>query len=186
MSNQNMFSRKIKDLARTDIEYTEDFFRRAFGEESATTTTLRQSAKSGHRDISHQLQEGDDIDESWLTEAVNFDGQLAVDVFQTEKEIVIVSAVAGVRSEDLDVSMNGDMLTIRGVRRNKLDEVSNDDYFMRECFWGGFSRSIILPADIVHDSIKASLENGVLTIRLPKSDKPRNGKIRVVAIGADY
>lgn len=183
MSNTNQFSKKFKELSslQAEIEYTEDFFKKAFGE--GDVSVLKQSAEQGHRDISHQFNDTD-IDENWLEVhgSANFDGQLAIDVFQNDKEIVITSAVAGVRAEDIDIDMNGDMITIRGKREHKFGDIAQDDYFIRECFWGSFSRSIILPADIQHDNIRASLENGVLTVRLPKSTSPKNGKIQVEEI----
>jgi HSP20 family protein len=101
----------------------------------------------------------------WMAE--EFTGQLSVDVYQTEQELVIVSAIAGVRSEDLDIQVTNDMVTIKGIRR--LDErVPEENYFTRECYWGRFSRSIILPVDVRNDQVAASIKNGVLVIRLPK------------------
>lgn len=184
MSNTHTFSKKIRELTQSDIEYTEDFFRQTFGTVSSADddgmAALQHSAKSGHRDISHHFGINDaDIDETWLTETETTDGQLAVDVFETDTEIVIMSTVAGVRKEDLDIDMNGDMITIRGTRRHRYQNISEENYFIKECFWGSFSRSIILPADIQHDRVSALLENGVLIVRLPKSTKPRNGKIPV-------
>lgn len=186
MPKSNIFTNKIKELSLEEIEYTEDFFKQAFGETESTTTSLtdlEHTAKQGHRDISYQFND-QDIDENWLNQAESFEGQLAVDVFQTENDIYITSTVAGVRSQDLDIDMNGDMITIKGIRRQKIENIADDDYFIRECYWGGFSRSIILPADIQHDRVEASLENGVLTIRLPKSTRARNAKIDVLDIAS--
>ncbi|MFA5069663.1 MAG: Hsp20/alpha crystallin family protein [Patescibacteria group bacterium] len=112
----------------------------------------------------------------WLDE--NFDGQLAVDVYQTDKDIIVKSTIAGVRVEDLDISLHNDMLTIRGMRQ-KDEEVEADDYFYQECYWGGFSRSIILPVEVKEQEIAASLKNGVLTIILPKSEK---SKLKIVKV----
>ncbi|HPC37284.1 MAG TPA: Hsp20/alpha crystallin family protein [Candidatus Paceibacterota bacterium] len=108
------------------------------------------------------------------------EGQLMVDVYQTPTEIVIKSTVAGVNSEDIDISIVNDMITIKG--RRILDEnIKNEDYFFQECYWGSFSRSIILPMEIDSDRISATLKNGILTIRLPKIDKNRVKKIRIKA-----
>ncbi len=99
-----------------------------------------------------------------------YEGQLAVDVLQDHNNnIVIISTVAGVNSEDLDVAITNDMVTIRGRRRPPF-EVADDQFFFQECYWGGFSRSIILPTDVKSDQSKATLKNGVLTITLPKAD----------------
>ena len=112
-------------------------------------------------------------DDNWLEE--DYSGQLSVDVYQTEHDIVVKSTIAGVRPEDIDISINGDMLTIKGLRK-KDHEVLEDDYFFKECYWGGFSRSIILPVDVKADKIAATLKNGVLTVVLPKAEK-KNVKV---------
>jgi HSP20 family protein len=106
------------------------------------------------------------------------DGQLTIDVYQTENEIVIKSTIAGVKPEDLDVSINNDMVTIRGERKNE-EVVSNENYYYQECYWGSFSRSVVLPVDILAEKSEASLRNGILTIRLPKADTTKIKKLQV-------
>lgn len=106
------------------------------------------------------------------------EGQLTIDVYQTDMEIVIKSTIAGVKPEDLDVSINNDMVTIKGERKN--DEiVSGENYYYQECYWGYFSRSVVLPVDIIADKAEASLKNGILTIRLPKADTTKIKRIQV-------
>lgn len=112
----------------------------------------------------------------WLDE--NFDGQLAVDVYQTDKDIIVKSTIAGVRVEDLDISLHNDLLTIKGLRQ-KEEEIEAEDYFYQECYWGGFSRSIILPVEVKDQEISASLKNGILTIVLPKAEK---SKLKIVKV----
>ncbi|MFA6272268.1 MAG: Hsp20/alpha crystallin family protein [Patescibacteria group bacterium] len=112
----------------------------------------------------------------WLEE--NYDGQLSVDVYQTEDSIVIKSTIAGVKSEDIDISINNDMVTIRGLRQ-KQEEVAKEDYFYQECYWGGFSRSIILPVEVKEDKVDAVLENGILTVILPRAIKTKSTSIKV-------
>ena len=107
------------------------------------------------------------------------EGQLALDVYQTPDEIVIKSTIAGVSSDDLDISIANDMVTIKGERKNN-EEVSAEDYYYQECYWGKFSRSVILPIDIDPDKSKAILKNGILTIRLPKVEKTKTKKIKIV------
>src|SRR3990167_11362788 len=97
-------------------------------------------------------------DEKWLDEDYE-EGQLSVDVYQTKDAIVIKSTIAGVKPEDIDISINNDMVTIRG-KREFDDSVQEDDYFYQECYWGGFSRSIILPVEIQPDKVQANLKNG--------------------------
>ena len=111
----------------------------------------------------------------WLLES---GGQLTLDIYQTESDIVIKSTIAGVKPEDLDVTITNDMLTIKGVRFRD-EEVKAEDYYYQECYWGPFSRSVILPADVDADRIKASLTNGILTVRLPKSEKIKTKKISI-------
>lgn len=106
------------------------------------------------------------------------EGQLTIDVYQTENEIVIKSTIAGVKPEDLDVSINNDMLTIKGERKND-EVVSAENYYYQECYWGHFSRSVVLPVDVISDKIEASLKNGILTIKLPKADVTKIKKIQV-------
>ncbi len=106
------------------------------------------------------------------------EGQLTVDVYQTDEYIVIQSAIAGAKPEDVDISVTNDMVTIRG-RRMPADDISSSDYFHQELYWGPFSRSIILPIEVDSDRSKASIKNGVLTILLPRMDKAKTKKIKI-------
>lgn len=106
---------------------------------------------------------------SWLDyENDETEGQLAIDVFQTDKKIIIKSTIAGVVPENLKISLHNDLLTIKGKRTIK-ENVAETDYLYRECYWGPFSRSIILPNEVDNKRVEADLENGVLTITLYKS-----------------
>jgi len=107
------------------------------------------------------------------------EGQLAVDVAQTDKAIIITSTVAGVKPEDLTININNDLLTIRGRREREI-EVKEEDYFYKECYWGSFSRTIVLPVDVLTDEAEATFKNGVLTIVLPKEASKKEIKIKVV------
>jgi len=102
----------------------------------------------------------------WMSEE---EGELRVDVYHQEKNIIVKSTIAGTKPEDIDVSINNDILTIRG-KRHMDEEVINKNYIHRECYWGNFSRSIILPNEIQKGRMKAILKNGVLTIILPKKE----------------
>lgn len=94
------------------------------------------------------------------------EGHLTVDVFKSDNDIVIQSTIAGTNPADIDVSITKDMVTIKG-HREVDNKIKTSDYYHRELYWGSFSRSILLPAEIDPDTAKASLKNGVLTIRLP-------------------
>jgi len=111
----------------------------------------------------------------------NMEGQLTLDVYQTLDNIVIKSTIAGVKAEDIDISINNDMITIKGTRKNE-DKVKPEDYYYQECYWGPFSRSVILPIDIETDKIGAELKNGILTITLPKASKAKVKNIAVTEI----
>lgn len=106
------------------------------------------------------------------------EAQLTVDVFQTPSEIVIKTMVAGVKPEDLDVSITRDTVTIHG-ERSEDRTLSEDDYVHRELYWGSFSRSISLPQEIDVDGAEAVEKHGMLILRLPKLDKNRETKLRV-------
>lgn len=106
------------------------------------------------------------------------EGQLTIDVYQNHDEIVIESTIAGVKPEDLDVAITSEAVTIRG-KREKQETVKDEDYFYQECYWGKFSRSIILPQEIDADKAAASLKNGILIIRLPKLNRSKTKKLKV-------
>jgi len=125
-----------------------------------------------------QLLEQDGLIEQEDMQADDSEGQLTIDVYQTDTEIVIKSTIAGVKPEDLDVSISNDMLTIKGERKNE-EVVEDNNYYYRECYWGSFSRSVVLPMDVLADKIDAVLKNGILTIRLPKADVTKTKKIQV-------
>ena len=114
---------------------------------------------------------------NWVSETPE-EGELSVDVFQNANEIVIKTMVAGVRPEDLDVSISRDMVTIKGKRESERT-ISNEDYFHKELYWGTFSRSIVLPQEIDVDSAEAVEKHGLLIIKLPKLDKHRSAKLKV-------
>ena len=106
------------------------------------------------------------------------EGELTVDVFQTPDDIVIKTIVAGVRPDDLDISITRDMITIRGSRLES-SEVNDGDYFHKELYWGSFSRTILLPQEIDVDGSEATERHGLLTLKLPKLDKSRQTKLKV-------
>jgi len=109
-----------------------------------------------------------DTTTQWLDyEEPETEGQLAIDVYQTDKKIIIKSTIAGVKPEDLKISLHHDLLTIKGIRSADT-EINEEDYLYQECYWGSFSRSIILPAEVDNKRVEAELENGVLTISLYK------------------
>jgi HSP20 family molecular chaperone IbpA len=119
-------------------------------------------------------------DEDRGDESPEQEGQLTVDVFQDDQNIIIQSTIAGVSPDDLDVSITNDMVTIRGERRRAYD-IDQEDYFYQECYWGTFSRSIILPVEIDADRAEAKIKNGILTLRIPKANAAVTRKLKVKA-----
>lgn len=114
----------------------------------------------------------------FVDEDTDQEGELTVDVYQTPDMIVIKSMIAGVRPEDLDISITRDMVTIHGKREE--ERVADDgDFFTRELYWGSFSRTISLPQEIDVDEAEAVEKHGLLILKLPKLDKKRQSKLKV-------
>jgi HSP20 family protein len=106
------------------------------------------------------------------------DGQLTVDVYQNNDEIIVQSTVAGVSPDDLDINITSESVTVRG-KREKEEKIEEKNYFYQECFWGSFSRSIILPQEIDPERSTAAIKNGILTIRMPKIQRQKAKKVKV-------
>lgn len=123
-----------------------------------------------------QLEREEDEDEAEMEE-----GELSVDVYQTATEIIIEAMVAGVKPEDLHLSITRDMVTIKG-RRDGNTQVTHDDYFYKELYWGSFTRTILLPHEVEIEEAEAVEKHGLLIIRLPKLDKARQTKLKVKSI----
>ena len=121
------------------------------------------------------VKEGNGNNEEWLND---FEGQLNIDMYQTKDNVIIKSTIAGVRPEDIDITVANDMVTIRGSRK-KEENIAGDDYFYQECYWGNFSRSVIIPVDIDSESIEADLKDGILTVIIPKAAKAKTKKVKV-------
>jgi HSP20 family protein len=113
-------------------------------------------------------------------DTANAEGQLPIDVHQTPSEIIIRAFVAGVRPDELNISISRDRVEIEGSRMER-DQVSGSDYFTRELFWGSFTRAIMLPEEVDVEESTASTKDGLLTIVLPKLDKARQTKLKVKA-----
>lgn len=109
------------------------------------------------------------------------DGELVVDVFETNADFVVSAAIAGVQIKDLDISLEKDMMVIKG---NRCDphETLDKKYFYQECYWGPFSRKVILPENIDIDSADAQMDHGVLTIKIPKNEPTGKEKLGVKAV----
>ena len=106
------------------------------------------------------------------------EGQLAVDVAQTADELIVIAAMAGTHPESIELHLHNDLLTIRGERKSPIGEMG--EHFYQECYWGKFSRSIILPVDVKAEMVQAQYKNGVLIVRLPKASQNNDIPIMVI------
>ncbi len=127
--------------------------------------------------VRRSIREEDSID----VEEDENSGELSVDLYQTDKEIIIEAMVAGVKPQDLHISITRDMVTVRG-RREANNTIIDDDYFYRELFWGSFTRTIMLPHEVEIESAEAVEKHGLLIVRMPKIDKARQSKLTVKSI----
>lgn len=105
-------------------------------------------------------------------------GELALDVYEDQDNLIIKSTIAGVKPEDLDIALSDDEITISG-QRQKSGEISEENYYYQECYWGSFSRTLKLPLEVDADEAQADLKDGILIITIPKASKTKVKKVRV-------
>jgi len=105
---------------------------------------------------------------------------LALDVYETDQDVVVKSSVPGVKPEDIDITITGDTLTIKGETKAE-EKVEKANYIRQERRYGAFSRSVTLPTSIVAEQAKAEFEHGVLTLTLPKAEEVKPKSIKVKA-----
>jgi HSP20 family protein len=108
--------------------------------------------------------------------------ELAVDMYQTANDVVVKATIPGVKAEEVDISITGDTLTIKGEHKEEK-EIKKEDYFYKEHRYGNFSRSIQIPVQVKSDKAEAVFENGVLTLTLPKAEEVKPKQIKVKAKG---
>lgn len=163
----------------TGVAPAEDFDDFDFEERDNRRPSSHRAPQSpAHRRFYEDELEEDEVIETYESPVVHQDGQLAVDVVNTEDAIIVKAMLAGVKASDIDIDIARDLVTIRGTREEEF-EVSEDNYYHKELFWGSFSRSIMLPEEIDVDQAEAIEKNGLLTLKLPKLDKNRKAKIVV-------
>lgn len=161
----------------------EKFFEDLIGSRGGSQEYDVELAKASTRQpkiIARKTEEEPEVEYAEAPESYGSDveGQLTIDVYQTANDIVIESAIAGVRPEDIDIDVSSDSITIKGERRRDT-RVRDEDYFYQECYWGRFTRSVILPQEVDPDSAHVSLKNGILTVKLPKLNRRRTRKLKV-------
>ncbi len=162
MTMKRSFFERLSGSSTTDDSF--DF-------DDELPTTIPAHAEPRSRETRSAIMEED---------ASGGEGQLPVDVHQTPSEIILRAFVAGVRPDELSISISRDMVEIEGTRSER-EQVSGPDYFSRELFWGSFSRTILLPQEVDVESSTASAKDGLLTIILPKLDKAKQTKLKVKA-----
>lgn len=113
--------------------------------------------------------------DDWMQE---YEGQLAIDAYQNDDSVVLKAPIAGVKPEELEISITEDAVTIKGERKEEK-ALTRDNYFCQECYWGSFSRMFSLPIAVDSEKAKASLKNGILTIVIPKLEKSKKKIIKV-------
>ena len=152
-----------------DLLLEEDELTAAFlGDDSGMAPQQQQSAQPQAMPADDEWDEDD-----------NVPGQLAVDVYETKDKLYVKARTAGVNKHDLDVSISDNQLTIRGTLSSGAEE-GVENYFLQECYWGEFSRTIALPVPVKEDEIEAVLKDGVLTIGFSKVQQDTVKKIQVL------
>ncbi len=152
--------------------------KKSFFERLTGTISLRGHASDFEEDI--PVENPGVSTSSWETNEPA-EGELAVDVYQTDESIVIQAMVAGVPLENLSVSVTRDMITIKG-KREAPKGISRENYFYQELYWGTFSRTVLLPAEVETDDVEATERHGLLTVKLPKIDKGRIQNVKIKSL----
>ena len=162
---------------------TKSFFEKLAGIKSNKTRSdlgaAKNNKKIGKKEDENFSETLEGMNNNSLPEVFeDAEGQLTIDVYQNPKEFIIESTIAGVKPEDIDISITPESIMIKG-KREKEEKVQEGDYLYQECYWGRFTRSIILPQEIDPDSSQATIKNGVLKVVLPKINKQKTKKIKV-------
>lgn len=124
---------------------------------------------------------GDKKNENNWIEEENDEAELSVDLFQTPTDIIVQTMVAGVKPEDLELSIARDLITIRG-KREESRVIDEDNYFAKELYWGKFSRTISLPAEVEPEEVEATERHGLVTIKIKKVDKEKKNNVKIRSI----
>lgn len=133
--------------------------------------------------IKEELEEKEEteptkIKKADFTENPEEEGQIAIDVYQTDSQIVVQAAIGGIKPADIEVVIENGIVQIKGSR-HKDETISKNDYIIKECYWGAFSRQFVLPTEVDASRAEALLKDGVLTIKMPKINKERVTKLEI-------
>ena len=155
------------------------FWDRLTGSVAVEEETYEESRKKGGKEHREERVRGKQ-DSSWVEEE-NEEAELAIDIYQTPNDIIVQTFVAGVKPEDLELSIARDMITIKG-HREETRTIEEDNFFSKELYWGRFSRTISLPAEVEPQEVEATEKHGLLTIKIKKVDKDKKNNVRVRSV----
>ena len=147
-------------------------------EDELAAAFLNDDSLADDTAVAAQQNSGDPADASWDEPEDDFPGQLAVDVYETDEQLVVKARTAGVNKEDLDVSISDGILTISGTLSSGDDSAATN-WHIQECYWGEFSRTLALPVAVKEDEVAAVLKDGVLTITFSKVKQEQAKKITI-------
>jgi len=154
--------------------------KRSFFERLTGAVRMDDEAEETERKPKKDKEGGGEL-AAWIDDESEKDAELTVDVYQTPEMIIVKAMIAGVRPEDLDVSITRDQITVRGKREE--ERVANEgDYLVRELYWGSFARTVSLPEEIDVDEAEAIEKHGLLILKLPRLDKKRQSKLKVKTV----
>ena len=155
--------------------------KRSFFERLTGTISMREDdEQEDPKKYPKGLNKNDKKAATWIEEE-NDEAELAVDVYQTPSEIIVQTMVAGVKPDDLEITIGRDIITIRG-KREESRTIEEDNYFSKELYWGKFSRIISLPAEVEPEEVEATERHGLLTVKLQKIDKEKKNNVKVRSI----
>jgi HSP20 family protein len=157
--------RSFWDKLTGGVEIEEDV------EETRTIKNLGKGDKKGKNNANAN---------NWMEEE-NEEAELALDLYQTPTHIIIETMVAGVKPDDLDLTIGRDIITIRG-KREESKTIDEDNYFCKELYWGKFSRTISLPSEVEPEEVDATERHGLLTIKLQKVDKNKTNNVKIKSL----
>ncbi|MFA5840792.1 MAG: Hsp20/alpha crystallin family protein [Candidatus Paceibacterota bacterium] len=143
------------------------------------TGSVNAEEESPKRDLIGKGDNGDKKN-NWIEEE-NEEAELSIDVYQTPTDIIVQTMVAGVKPEDLELSIARDIITIRGQREENRN-IDEENYFTKELYWGKFSRTISLPAEVEPEQVEATERHGLVTIKIRKVDKEKKNSVKVKSI----
>ena len=154
--------------------------KRSFWERLTGTVRLEEEHEEPKKVLVNARGNGKKPNANWIEEE-NDEAELAVDVYQTPTEIIVQTMVAGVKPEDLELSIARDMVTIRG-KREESRTIEEDNFFSKELYWGRFSRTISLPQEVEPEEVEATERHGLLTVKLQKVDREKKNTVRIRSI----